>query len=354
MMVQNAASTPANGKKRSFKGIFVWLALILLILFTLLCCGQIAMYFVSPNQGNYTGSLLSADYKAWPYVRIPPVNATALLADILKDQARLGTPVPEETIIFGNYWRFPTSTAVSISMDQTETPVPNHTSTSAAPSTLPVTQTATLTPPATLTNTTLPTSTQRPTSTPLPTITATFTVTYIPPTHTATLSPPQSTRTPVSSPLPTRTTTNTLTPSPRPPATITFTPTLTHTPTPTFTSTPTPTGTNTPTITNTPTYTTPTYAPLRPIAENNGIADQINGGCRAYFGYRNDNPNDVDIQVGPLNFLNDPAAAANPPQPTHFLVGRVFGVFEFTWYTGLPLIWSLDNRTATANWCYPP
>jgi hypothetical protein len=92
---------------------------------------------------------------------------------------------------------------------------------------------------------------------------------------------------------------------------------------------------------------------VRPIAENNGNADQmINGGCRAFFGYRNDNPNEVDVPVGPRNNLDDPAAIINPPQPTHFLVGRVFGAFEFTWYSGQPLVWTLDGRTATANWCY--
>jgi hypothetical protein len=78
------------------------------------------------------------------------------------------------------------------------------------------------------------------------------------------------------------------------------------------------------------------------------------GGCRVYFGYRNDNASEVDIAAGqPLNWLNDPAAQANPPQPTHFLVGRQFSVFEFTWYSGNKLTWSLDGLTATANWCFP-
>jgi len=106
-------------------------------------------------------------------------------------------------------------------------------------------------------------------------------------------------------------------------------------------------------MTLTPTVVTPTYAPVRPIAENDGNADQVaNGGCRAYFGYRNDNPNEIDIPIGTRNTLDDPAGILNPPQPTHFLVGWVPGAFEFTWYSGLPLIWTLDGRTAIANWCY--
>jgi len=103
----------------------------------------------------------------------------------------------------------------------------------------------------------------------------------------------------------------------------------------------------------TPVNPTPTYAPVRPIAENDGEAVQVNfGGCTAYFGYRNDNPNEVDIEYGPQNILDDPAIQAAHPQPIHFLVGRVFGAFEVTWYTGRDLTWTLDGRTATANWCY--
>ncbi len=98
---------------------------------------------------------------------------------------------------------------------------------------------------------------------------------------------------------------------------------------------------------------TPTYAPVRPIAENNGQADQVPfGGCRAYFGYDNNNPNEVDLAYGLLNILDDPAIQATHPQPSHFLVGRVFGAFEVPWYSGRDLTWLLDGRTATANWCY--
>jgi hypothetical protein len=77
------------------------------------------------------------------------------------------------------------------------------------------------------------------------------------------------------------------------------------------------------------------------------------GGCRAFFGYRNDNPQEVDIPYGERNWIDDPVAAANPPQPTHYLIGREFRVFEFTWYTGMPLTWWLDSRTAVAAWCNP-
>jgi len=84
------------------------------------------------------------------------------------------------------------------------------------------------------------------------------------------------------------------------------------------------------------------------------VAEPVTGGgCRAFFGYRNDNPQEVDIAYGDQNWIDDPVATDNPPQPTHFLIGREFQVFEFTWYTGVPLTWWLDGRSAVAAWCNP-
>ncbi len=317
-MSQDTASSSNEEKRRSIKGLLTWLVLIPLILGTLICCGQMALFFMQNDQGGYTSSLLAADYRPWPYEKIPPINVEAFMKDVQAE---------EGTVIVGDYWVFPSPSTTVFPIAQATIP-PTATDPPAAPTSVPPSPTrlVTLTP-------NIPTSTLQPSSTPLPTLTRAV---FIP---SSTQAPPPANPT----------ATFTLAP---PPATITFTPTFTQTftpmPTDTFTFTPT---TETPLIT--PTF-TPTYAPVRPIAENDGAADQMdNGGCRAYFGYRNDNPSEVDILVGPQNNLNDQAAIDNPPQPIQFMVGRVFGAFEFTWYSGLSLIWTLDGRTATANWCYP-
>jgi hypothetical protein len=106
------------------------------------------------------------------------------------------------------------------------------------------------------------------------------------------------------------------------------------------------------TNTSTPTV-TPTYAPVRPIAENDGASEIVPGGCRAYFGYRNDNPRPVDIPLGPRNSLSDDTATVTPGITTHFEVNRVTGAFSVIWTTPGPITWTLDGRQATANWCNP-
>jgi hypothetical protein len=334
-MGQNQAGSSDDRKKRSFKDLFILLALIPLILLTLLCCGQLAMYSITAAQGDNTSSHLSADYQPWPYDRIPALNVQAFMDDVIQEQALFGTPQPEGTEIVGNYWELPTSTAIAIS-EGTVTPGLTKSPTAH----LPITGTPSPTTAITLTPTKVITSTRVITSTKLPTIiiiTPTFTATYLPPpTRTNTPKPPPKiTRTPTNTPGPLPTT---MTPT----ITVTYTVTLTHTSTVTHTPTPTSTHTLTPTL---------TYSPLWPLLENSGAT--LNGGCHAYFGYRNDNPNEVDIDYGTLNNLNDPPALANPPQPKHFLVGRQYAVFEYTWYSGAPLTWALDGRTAIADWCYP-
>lgn len=73
----------------------------------------------------------------------------------------------------------------------------------------------------------------------------------------------------------------------------------------------------------------------------------------ASFGYRNDNALEVDIPLGPRNLLSDDTAVLSAEQPTHFGVGRKVEAFQATWNSGQPLIWSLDGRSASANWCNP-
>jgi len=335
-MGQHSASSQENEKHRSLRDLLIWLLLIPLIMGTLLCCGQMALMIAPGKSGRDTRSLLSADYRQWAYDKIAPINFQAFLEDIQTE---------EPTIIVGRYWEPPVPTGVVIAqITATATPqAPSASNTPDRPQGITPTSTRMVT-----VSTPTSTSTLEPSSTPRPSATSTRVIPAAP------LPPP-----PPPPPEPTATHT------PVPPPTLTFTPTSTSTNTPVPPATPTPppppppppptwTATFTPQPTPaTPVSPTPTYAPIRPIAQNNGDAYQVaNGGCRAYFDYHNDNPNDVDIPVGPLNNLNDPAAAINPPQPTHFEVGRVIGAFEFTWYSGADLVWSLDGRTATAYWCY--
>lgn len=335
-MIQNTTGDQKDEKHRSTKDLLIWLVLIPLTLGTLLCCGQLALFLLPGESGRNTNSLLSADYRPWEYGNIAPININeeAFMNDIEEEKG---------TVVVGEFWVPPTPTAVSIAQ-ATGTPTPRIPGASNTPGT-PKTRTPTPTGSGNVTPTYGPTSTRVPSATPLPIVTNTTTPTLpappLPPRPpTATNAPARPTNTRTNTPVPSSTPTNTPTPPPPPlpppPPPPTWTPTV-------YTATP---------ATTTPSP-TPTYAPVRPIAQNNGASEQVaNGGCRIFFDYQNDNPNEVDIPIGPRNNLNDPAAVANPPQPTHFLVGRVIGAFEFTWYSGQPLIWTLDGRTATAYWCY--
>jgi hypothetical protein len=98
-----------------------------------------------------------------------------------------------------------------------------------------------------------------------------------------------------------------------------------------------------------------------PIAENEGESQVVEGGCQAYFGYRNENPFEVSIAIGDRNQFNFIYPSENvvlepAEQVTNFLVGRQNGVFSVTWNssTGENFIWSLDGHSAVARWCNPP
>lgn len=85
-----------------------------------------------------------------------------------------------------------------------------------------------------------------------------------------------------------------------------------------------------------------------------GPAEVVDGGCRAYFGYFNGNPGEVDIPLSPLG-PNGFNVDVDVLPPTHFLVGRQYNVFSVVWnVAGENLIWSLDGRSAIAEWCNPP
>lgn len=325
-MDQEPENRQNQENRRSIKDLLIWLALIPFILGTLLCCGQLALVLIPGNPSTKTSSLLSADYGGWPYESIPPIDIERFLRDIEREQQLYASGGPEGPVIDGVYWQPPTP-VVEIGL---VTPITGTPGTSTPTQALRTpTRTSTPTPTSAMA-----TAARTPTSTTQPTVTQTVT---------RTLPPPP--------PLPTWTFTD------EPEEEDTRTPTRTRTLTPTATHTATAENTITLTPTATETLTpTPTYAPVRPFAENDGNAEQVpGGGCRAFFGYRNDNPQPVDIPVSEdRNWIDDPVAQANPPQPTHFEVGRIFSVFEFTWFTGQDLTWWLDGRPAVATWCNPP
>lgn len=321
-MEQEPDNSQNQEKRRSLSDLLLWLALLPVILGTLLCCGQLSLAIRPGTSSANTGSLLKADYGGWAYESIPAIDIERFIRDIEKDRRLYETGGPEGEVIEGVYWEPPT----------------------------PVVQIGQITPTAPVLATPTPTLALR-------TPTKTNTPTSVQPVVTVT-------RGPTATALSTVTRTSTATFPPPPPPTRTFTDepeeedTPTRTPTQAGTITFTPTATNEPTLTEEPTLTptpTPTYAPVRPFAENNGVSDPVpGGGCRAFFGYRNDNPQEVDIPYSlERNWIDDPVAQANPPQPSHFLIGRIFSVFEFTWYTGTDLTWWLDGRPAVVLWCNP-
>ena len=325
-MQQEPDNSQNQERRRSLTDLLIWLALVPFILGTLLCCGQLALVLLPGSSYAKTGSLLSAEYKPWPYESIAAIDIERFIRDIEKEQRLYGTGVPEEVLDDTVYWEPPTPVVeIGLVTPGTGTPVTR------TPTQAQRTPTQTFTPTSRIV-----TVTRAVTVTTLPTVTRTPTPTSRPPTFLPTWT---FTAEPEEEDPPTRTAT----------ATATNTSTPTTEPTLTFTPTPENTLTLTPTI-------TPTYAPVRPFAENNGVSEPVpGGGCRAFFGYRNDNPQAVDIPVSEdRNWIDDPVAQANPPQPTHFEVGRIFSVFEFTWFTGQDLTWWLDSRPAVAIWCDPP
>ena len=370
-MAKDPINPMKEEKRRLFHDLFLWLALIPLIFGSLFACGQLALILVPEEAGAITRSLLKADYLPWAYNLIPPINVEAFIQDVVKEQQLFGpTGMPESTAINELFLIPPTPTNIPVSTaTQTETPEPEKTrppsarttptitnTTAVLTPTLPLTLTATASPSPTKTRTRLPgnrtsTPTDEPDHPPQPTRTRTPS----PPTLTNTAVIPTRTHTPV---LPTVTRTkvpNTPTHTVRPPtATKTFTP-VAASKTPTV-ATKTPVVTQAPVATNTPVTpeakSTPTSAPVRPIAENKGASekDLETGGCKAYFGYQNDNPMAVTIPLGELNFLSV-EADTSPGIPTGFKVGRVAPAFTVVWTKSGSITWTLNGRKATARWC---
>lgn len=161
------------------------------------------------------------------------------------------------------------------------------------------------------------------------------------PTATPTATPtPTCTRT--HTPKPTRT--PTATPTPTCSATPTYKPT--RTPTPTCTSTPKPkaTYTATPRPTSTP---TPTSVTVRPVMDC--VEPMANDMFRAFFGYRNDSLQDVEIPVGSSNALSP--RPADRGQPTRFRSGGVANAFSAQ-FSG-SLTWLLQGQQVTADTSSP-
>jgi hypothetical protein len=291
---------------------------------TLVFFSELAMVINLGDFATDTQSKLEAGYKPWPYDQIPPINIAAFFSDIQREIALFGTPEATTTVEVGPFWIPPTATP-GIGAETTLT----------APAIVTITST-----PAKAEITLTPTK-GVPTGTPVtPTKAPTITATPITPTNTPTT---------VFQPI------NTSTPVPEPESTHTPTP-VTPTPIPTFTKT-TPPPVITPNTPTTEASLPPPYYPVRPIAENNGesTVDPGGQGCLGYFGYRNDNTQEVDIPLGALNFLSDTPVSITPDNelPTHFLTDRVSPAFEVVWNTSGPLTWNLDGRTAVLQWCNP-
>lgn len=90
--------------------------------------------------------------------------------------------------------------------------------------------------------------------------------------------------------------------------------------------------------------TCPSVLPVSPVLEN--VVNNCDGTYTAIFGYSNPNTETVNIPIGPDNgFAGTPQDRG---QPVEFLPGRTVGVFR-TDFDGSNLVWSLNNRTATAS-----
>lgn len=245
-----------------------WLASVIFIFVLLYSSSYMALLWLPPYKGADMRSQLIADYSAWAFLLLQPVDP-AVIEEIKQERG-----LPEQIIIDGFFWPTPTST-LSVP------PTPSSTPTSAPQATFDVLSSS----PTANTSTPMPTSIislPEPTATPQPTRTsiptpvgtsfatatnmfiyysasptstsmpgATSTSTVMAATATPTLTSTDtaiSTTTPTYTTTPTATLTSTLTPTDTP----TATPTYTITPTATLTSISTPTSTATPT----PTFTT--------------------------------------------------------------------------------------------------
>jgi hypothetical protein len=367
-----------NERSKFLRNLLFWLLLLPIVMGSLFLCGQMALWFSPAEQAVDTRSRIKADYQPWQFQQVAAIDVAALQQDIINEQGS-AVRIPASTLQTGDFWPEQSATPVIlagpvVTPTPTEsglitviTPTPTSTTLLSTP-----TQTKTFTPTsatATATVTNTPVRTATPTATATPTLrvaTNTPTSTHIP--TTPVVWTPTPTRTPVIihitytfTPTPTQTNTSTITPTP----TITSTPTVTPTPTNTSTPTDTPTPTDTvppPTFTFTPTPTetpVPAYIPVRPIAENSGLADPVGtDSCQGYFGYKNDNAYDVTLAKGVNNQIVGSYTGIFPSLPytgndvpTLFYSGRFSGAFRIVWNTAGPISWDLDGRTATFPWC---
>jgi hypothetical protein len=312
----------------------LWLLLVPVVFGTLYLFSQLAISLNLEDLTADTRSLLQAQYDKWKYDEIPPINIAALISDIQKDVQLFGTPIPLPTIEIGEFLRPPA--------EGTQSPQPSGTPVTPQPTNTPtaLVDTPTQSTP-TRTRTSLPTKTlTTPSLTPSPTWTQTKT-----PTRTVVIQP----NTPTSKPENTEPAkpTHTATSSPTPTSTATTPPT--HTPTPSPIPPPTDTPTPTPVI---------AYLPVRPIAENSGqsIVDPNGKGCQAFFGYRNDNPDEIEIPIGERNHLSPDPVSILPDgeQTTYFYTDRVSPAFVVIWDIEGPMVWTLDGREAIVQWCTLP
>ncbi len=342
-MTDTAHVTTNSQSQRHPRSLVRWMALVPIVLVALLLVGQLAINLRSPILPSDVTSILIANYQPWDYERIARINATAMMEDLMREQAQAGSggALPVSTLQPGSFWLSPTPANSS-----TVTPQPTVTPVIPTETEIPPTETEEPTRIATTTQT--PTATLRP-----------FLPTY---THTVEPEPPENT--PISTSTSQLVPTNTFLPATEtlaPTLTFTLVPAHTQVLVPTNTTTPLPAATFTathtlvPTATNTlvPTATLP-YARLHPIVENEGRSESAGDNrCRAYFGYKNDNPQMVTITAGELNQLSGTYLSISPGLPQEFAVGRVIAAFTVEWEGGGSITWLLDGKEATAAWCIP-
>lgn len=412
-MTPETTETQENERNQRARKLLILLVACVLVMSSLLCCGQVALLLATSNRTVDTLSLLQADYSPWGYGKVGVINVSGYKEDLQNDQEQEGVVVvvPGDDVEPGVFWPtgIPTPMPVAavtetasltpveliptLTATITETVAPSITPTSTISGGMPQ-GTATRTPTrthtavvATLSPTPSPTRTF--TYVPQPTRTHTQAPvepsnTPVPPTHTPTLTAVTASRTPTrvlttpaatSTRTPTRTNTvpvviatRTPTRTNTVPPTRTFTPTITVPvviPTFTFTPTHTPTTPVPPTFTFTPTtvVTTPPVYLVFPKAENGGFSDPDpefpETDCHGYFGYINTNPGTVIFPPGGSNYLSTDAYevfTGDPDYidglPSNFYTGEWSGILHVRWNTGVPITWTINGQSATLAWCH--
>ncbi len=324
-MADETGNQQSEEQHRSRNDLLLWFALLPFVLISLFCCGAVATLPLFSNPSANTRSLFAATYQPWPNTQMPPINMAAVVQDIYRETTTGTAP----TFVIGTLIYLPTAS------DGTPRPV---TTEPAGGTPSPTSTTALNTPAGQIT----------------PTRTATSQVMTNTPTHTPQVITATPSRTSTKAPPPPPPPTSTESPPEPPPATDTPEPPTPIPPTPTWTDTPTPTATwtFTPTATTPPPPPTPSYALIIPIPEQ--VGPNGTGGCRAYFGYLNSNPQPVTIDPAHNYLTNTTGQTFQGTPPTIFQISRVFGAFYVDWSGGGNMVWTLDTNSATAIWCNPP